>query len=93
MLENPPQPRQLSEISPPRMNLKEVYNHGFLATLADTVAKADQKFDKQKFLKNFPKEIWAKKELKQRMRAISTALEGTKISGLNPNPSLAKNFQ
>ncbi len=57
------------------MNLKEVYDHKFLETLADTVAKADQKFSKQKFLKNFPEKIWATKELKQRMRAISVALE------------------
>jgi 3-methyladenine DNA glycosylase AlkC len=64
------------------MNLKEVYSHKFLATLADAVAKVDPKFSKQKFLKNFPEKIWAQKELKQRMRAISFALEGVEISAL-----------
>ncbi len=50
------------------MNLKEVYDYRFPATLADNVFKADKKFSKSKFLKNFLKEIWAKKEPKQRMR-------------------------
>ncbi len=56
------------------MNLKEVYNHQFLETLAASAAKADSKFSKQKFLRSFPENIWAQKELKQRMRAISIAL-------------------
>jgi 3-methyladenine DNA glycosylase AlkC len=68
------------------MNLKEVYDHKFLETLADTLAKADQKFSKQKFLKNFPEKIWATKELKERMRAISLILE----ESLSPKNFLQK---
>jgi len=47
------------------MNLKEVCDYRFPATLADAVVKVDKKFSKSKFLKNFLKEIRAKKELKQ----------------------------
>ena len=49
------------------MNLKEVCDYRFPATLADAVVKVDKKFSKSKFLKNFLKEIRAKKDPKQRM--------------------------
>ena len=68
------------------MNLKEVYDIEFLLNLADVVCKADKKFNKQEFIKKFPQDIWAKKELKQRMRAISIALE----ESLSPKGFLQK---
>jgi len=39
------------------MNLKEVCDYKFPATLADAAVKVDKKFSKSKFLKNFLKEI------------------------------------
>jgi 3-methyladenine DNA glycosylase AlkC len=56
------------------MQLKEVYNHEFLASLADVLLEVDKNFEKQKFLEKFEDQTWAQKELKQRMRAITNAL-------------------
>jgi len=56
------------------MQLKEVYNHEFLASLADALLEVDKNFEKQKFLEKFQDQTWAQKELKQRMRAITNAL-------------------
>lgn len=57
------------------MLLKEVYNQNFLKHLADVSLLVDAKFDHKNFLKNFAKKDWQEKALKQRMRAISIALE------------------
>lgn len=52
------------------MLLKEVYNREFLTRLAAATPKLDQK----KFLKILAKD-WAEKSLKQRMRAVTLALD------------------
>ncbi|MES2960848.1 MAG: DNA alkylation repair protein [Pseudomonadota bacterium] len=56
------------------MQLKEVYNRDFLTSLADAILEIDKSFEKKKFLAKFEDRIWAEKELKQRMRAITIAL-------------------
>ncbi len=56
------------------MLLKEIYDQEFLQTLANTASKIDKKFDEKKFLKNFTNKNWFAKELKQRMRAVTIAL-------------------
>ena len=67
------------------MLLKEVYSSQFLENLTETIAKIDKKFDRQNFLqKTYLAKSWQQKELKQRMRAVTIAL----------NQSLsAKNYQ
>jgi 3-methyladenine DNA glycosylase AlkC len=56
------------------MLLKEVYNQKFITQLAEKIRAIDQNFNQEKFLKILSPEILAKKELKQRMRAITLAL-------------------
>jgi 3-methyladenine DNA glycosylase AlkC len=57
------------------MLLKEVYNQQFLDNLSETIFAIDKKFDRKNFLKNFAQKNWQEKALKQRMRAISIALD------------------
>lgn len=57
------------------MQLKEVYNQQFLETLADTALLVDRQFSVQKFLELTCGKNWLEKELKQRMRAITLALD------------------
>jgi len=57
------------------MLLKEVYNQQFLDNLSEAISAIDKNFDRKNFLKNFSKKSWEEKALKQRMRAISTALD------------------
>ena len=57
------------------MLLKEIYSPEFLKTLAVTASKIDKKFDEKKFLKNFTSKDWFAKELKQRMRTFTIALD------------------
>ena len=66
------------------MLLKEVYNHEFLQNLSNTILKFDKKFDEKEFLKIAKGKTWEDKSLKERMRAITIAI----------NSSLSvKNFQ
>ncbi len=58
------------------MLLKEVYNDEFLNRLAAVILKLDKNFAAKKFLQILKKN-WHTKELKQRMRAISNALNET----------------
>ncbi|MDX2082969.1 MAG: DNA alkylation repair protein [Rickettsiales bacterium] len=64
------------------MLLKEVYNDQFLNHLAKTIFSIDRNFNQKKFLENFPKKTWQEKSLKQRMRAITIALDEN-LSGKN----------
>lgn len=57
------------------MQLKEVYNQKFVQSLADIALEVDRKFDAKKFLQLCSGKSWQEKELKQRMRAITLALE------------------
>jgi 3-methyladenine DNA glycosylase AlkC len=56
------------------MLLKEVYDDYFLIALAKTLSVFDKKFDQKNFLKNLQNQDWADKALKQRMRAITLAI-------------------
>ena len=56
------------------MLLKEVYNKKFLQCLSSTIHSIDKNFDSRKFLKICSKKSWEEKELKQRMRAVTMAL-------------------
>ncbi len=64
------------------MQLKEVYNQQFLENLCQTLLSVDKEFAAQDFLKNFSAKSWQEKELKQRMRSITMALDNT-VSGTN----------
>jgi 3-methyladenine DNA glycosylase AlkC len=57
------------------MLLKEVYNQQFLENLATTIVKFDQSFDIKIFLNTLKKQHWSDLSLKQRMRAITKALD------------------
>ncbi len=56
------------------MLLKEVYNQHFLEKLADAALAVDHKFSVTNFLRKTLHNNWQEKELKQRMRAITLAL-------------------
>ncbi len=57
------------------MQLKEVYNQQFVETLSATIAAIDKKFAAEKFIKSCSGKNWQETELKQRMRAITLALD------------------
>ncbi len=57
------------------MLLKEVYNQKFLKNLADAIVKIDKNFAVKKFLEIEKKKNWADLALKQRMRAVTLALD------------------
>ena len=54
--------------------LKNIYCEEFLSQLASEVSLYDSGFDKISFIKSLLSDNWAKKELKERMRAITIAL-------------------
>jgi 3-methyladenine DNA glycosylase AlkC len=54
--------------------LKNILNPDFVCMLAAAFRKADPKFDEQRFQKFILDKTWNQKELKQRIRHISTAI-------------------
>jgi len=68
------------------MLLKEIYSPEFIKTLVASASAIDKKFDEKKFLKNFTSKDWFAKELKQRMRTVTIALD----ESLSPQDYLQK---
>ena len=68
------------------MLLKEIYSPEFSKTLVASASAIDKKFDEKKFLKNFTSKDWFAKELKQRMRTVTIALD----ESLSPQDYLQK---
>lgn len=56
------------------MLLKNLYNHSYLELLSNELTKVYIDFNKEKFLNAVLNSQWEEKELKQRMRHISTTL-------------------
>jgi len=55
--------------------LKDIYNQDFLDELASEIAIYDKEFRKKEFVNSLIKNCWNQKELKERMRAITIALD------------------
>ena len=62
--------------------LKNIYDTKFLTNLAQEISKYDIDFDKENFVKSLLEDNWQDKELKERMRAITTAIHSYLTSEL-----------
>ena len=56
------------------MNLKDEYSKDFVAEFASTVKKEYRNFNAEKFIKDVCESGWGKRELKDRVRHMSTTL-------------------
>jgi len=72
------------------MNLKEIYDQNFFASLAKSLGKFVAKFDEKKFFALIYDENWEKRELKQRMSHVSHVLDQVLTKNYQENIEILK---